>query len=132
MLKVQGTYVLPYGIQLNAHFRAITGSAWATRYRARLPQGIETVFTEARGSNHLPIQKIFDMRLEKTFNLAQKYRMGLMLDVFNVFNDDTPLNWGNRIGYDYFEPSEYPSTDGHYLYTIVNARQIRLGIRFMF
>jgi hypothetical protein len=132
MLKVQGTYVLPYGIQLNAHFRAITGYSWENRYRYRLPQGIETIMLEPRGSQHLPMQKILDMRLEKTFDFAQRYRLGFMLDVFNVLNDDTPSSWGDRIGYDYFDPSEYPSTDGHYLYDIVNARQIRLGIRFMF
>ena len=132
MLKVQGTYVLPFGIQFNAYFRAITGNSWENRYRYRLPQGIETIFAEQRGSHHLPIQKILDMRLEKTFNFAQKYRVGFMLDVFNVLNDDTPLGWGDRIDYDYFDPSVYPSTDGHELYSIVDARQIRLGIRFMF
>ena len=39
-----------------------------------------------------------DLRLEKIFTLAKKYRLGVMVDVFNVFNDDTITSWGTRIG----------------------------------
>ena len=132
MLKVQGTYVFPLGIHLTAHFRAITGRAWTQRYRTpRLAQGRVTFFTEARGSNHYPIAPILDMRLEKTFTFAERYRLGFMFDVFNVLNDDTITSWGTRIGYDWL-PGEYASADGHELYGIVQARQARLGIRLMF
>jgi hypothetical protein len=77
------------------------------------------------------MQKILDLRLEKIFTLAAKYRLGVMIDVFNVFNENTITDWGTRIGYDWI-PGEYPSTDGHELYGIVNPRQIRLGIRLIF
>jgi len=131
MLKIQGTYVLPFGINFNAYFRAITGNAWTTRYRTRLPQGRITFFTEQRGSNHYPIAKTLDMRLEKTFTFSEKYRLGLMFDVFNVFNDSTIRDWGTRIGYDWI-PGDYPSGDGHEIYSIAQPRQARLGLRFMF
>ncbi|MEW5900941.1 MAG: carboxypeptidase regulatory-like domain-containing protein, partial [Acidobacteriota bacterium] len=32
MLKVQGTYILPFDISFNASFRAITGTAWTQRF----------------------------------------------------------------------------------------------------
>ena len=132
MLKIQGTYVFPLGINLTAHFRAITGRTWTQRFRTpRLAQGRVTFFTEARGSNHYPIAPILDIRLEKTFTFAEKYRLGLMFDVFNVLNDDSVTSWGNRLGYDWL-PGEYPSADGHDLYGIVQARQARLGVRLMF
>lgn len=131
MLKIQGTYVLPFGINFNAYFRAITGNAWTTRYRTRLPQGRITFFTEQRGSNHYPIQKTLDMRLEKTFTFSEKYRLGLMFDVFNVFNDNTITSWGTRMGYDWI-PGDYTSSDGHELYGIAQPRQARIGLRFMF
>ncbi len=131
MLKIQASYVFPLGIQLNAHFHAITGNAWTQRYRTRLSQGRVTFLTEKRGSNHYDIQKILDLRLEKSFTFAEKYRVGLMLDVFNVFNADTITRWGTRIGYDW-NPGDYPSADGHELYGISRPRQARIGIRFSF
>jgi hypothetical protein len=136
MLKIQGTYVLPFGVYLSGYFRAITGDAWTRRMRTqRLAQGRVTFFTEARGSNHYPIYKILDLRLEKTFVLAEKFRLGLMVDIFNVFNDDTITSWGTRIDYDWLVPGDpdyYSSTDGHDLYGIVRPRQARVGIRLMF
>ena len=132
MLKVQGTYVLPLDISLTAYFWGITGNAWTTRLLTDVfNQGQITFFTEARGSHHYPLQKILNLRLEKIFTLARRYRLGLMFDVFNVFNDDTILDWGTRIGYDWF-PGDWPSTDGHRLRSISTPRQARLGVRFMF
>lgn len=136
MLKLQGTYVLPFGVYLTGYFRAITGNAWTRRFRtSRLAHGRVTFFTEQRGSNHYPIEKILDIRLEKTFVLAEKFRLGLMVDVFNVFNEDTITSWGTRIGYDWQlpgDPDYWTSTDGHDLYGITRARQARVGIRLMF
>jgi hypothetical protein len=143
MLKVQGTYVLPFDISFNASFRAITGSAWAQRFRtsSRTPsgdyfgQGRITYFTEHRGSSNYDMQKILDLRLEKIFTLAQKYRLGLIVDCFNVFNSNTITSWGTRIGYDWLltdDPDYTPSTDGHNLLGIVNPRQFRLAIRLIF
>jgi hypothetical protein len=136
MLKVQGTYILPFDISFNVSFRAITGTAWAQRFRTRtLSQGRVTFFTEPRGSNHYDMQKMLDLRLEKIFTLATKYRLGVMLDVFNVFNEDTITSWGTRIGYDWYLPDDedyYESTGGHNLLGIVYPRQVRLGIRLIF
>jgi len=135
MLKIQGTYLLPFDIYLTAYFRAITGNSWTRRYRIRLPQGRVTFFTEPRGSHHYPMQKILDVRLEKTFRFKEKYRLGFIVDIFNVFNADTITSWGTRIGYDYFwpgHPDYYESTEGHELYGIVRPRQVRVGVRLMF
>ena len=131
-IKIQGTYVLPFDISLNAYFRAVSGNRWTTRYwTSRLNQGRVTFYAEPRGTNQYPTQKILDLRLEKVFTLAQNYKLGVMFDVFNVFNAATITSWGTRIGYDWIEGS-YPSTDGHELYGIVNPRQVRLGLRLMF
>jgi len=132
MLKIQGTYVLPFDINFNFYFRGITGDAWTTRVRtSRFNQGRITFFAEERGSNHYPMAKNLDLRLEKVFTIAKKYRLGVMADVFNVFNDDTITSWGTRIGYDWNE-GDYPSTDGHELYSIVRPRQARVGLRLIF
>jgi len=89
MIKIQGTYVLPFDINFNIYFRGITGDAWTTRVRtSRFNQGRITFFAEERGANHYPMVKNLDLRLEKIFTIAKKYRLGVMADVFNVFNDE--------------------------------------------
>jgi hypothetical protein len=132
MIKIQGTYVLPFDISFNAYFRGITGMAWAQTFRTYLlNQGRLTFFTEPRGSRHYPMATSLDLRLEKTFTLAGKYRLGIMIDCFNLFNSDTIMDWGTIIGYDW-NPGTLPSTEGHDLYEIVDPRQVRLGIRLTF
>jgi hypothetical protein len=141
MLKIQGTYILPFDIAFNAYFRAITGRAWTARYRTTvLNQGRVTFFAEPRGSHHYDVDYQLDMRLEKIFTLAKKYRLGVIFDAFNVFNANTIYSWATRIGYDWI-PGDWPSSDGHSLTSpdvynhaagIVNPRQLRLGIRLIF
>jgi hypothetical protein len=136
MIKVQGTYILPLDISFSAAFRGITGYGWAQRYRtSRFGQGRITYFTEKRGSRHMPMQNILDVRLEKIFTLGMKYRLGLIVDCFNVFNANTITDWGTRYDYDWLlesDPDYTPSTEGHDLYEIVWPRQFRLGVRVIF
>jgi Carboxypeptidase regulatory-like domain len=137
MIKIQATYIIPViDLSVNAYFRGITGDAWAARYRTRtLNQGRVTFNVEPRGSNHYPMEKLLDVRLEKIFTISQKYRLGVLLDVFNVFNTDTITGWGTRLGYDWKYPgaSGYPtSSDGHELYSYQRPRQARIGIRLIF
>jgi len=134
MIKVQATYVLPWGIYFNAYFQGITGNAWTARFRSSyLAQGRATVFVEPRGSHHYPMVKNLDLRLEKTFLMAKKYRLGLIFDIFNIFNAHTITSWGTRYGNgaDWI-PDSYPSTNGHDLYGILTPRQARVGIRVIF
>jgi hypothetical protein len=134
MFKVQASYLVPV-IDLNVgiYFRGITGNGWTQRYRtSRFNQGRITFFLEPRGNEHYAMDKQLDVRLEKIFTLAKKYRLGLMMDVFNVFNADTITSWGTRVDYDWYSDGSYPSTDGHELYGIVNPRQARIGIRLIF
>ena len=134
MFKVQASYMLPFEINLNLYLRAITGFAWTTQYKEyRLDQGSETVRVEPRGAHHFEMEKTLDIRLEKIFTLAEKYRLGILLDVFNVFNEDTILNWGTVVGTSYFpdDPS-WSSTSGHELLSLIYPRRARVGIRLMF
>jgi outer membrane receptor protein involved in Fe transport len=144
MIKVQGTYILPLDISFNVYFRGITGGAYTQRFRSGsrdFDQGRLTFNVEPSGTYHYPIAKSLDIRLEKVFTLASKYKLGLMVDVFNVFNDDSITSWGNRIGYDWnplqwYAPEDVnqytPSTQGHDLLGLVLPRRARVGIRLIF
>lgn len=133
MIKIQGTYIIPkIELSLNVYYHGITGNAWTTRYRTpRFNQGRITFFLEPRGSYHYQMDHQIDIRLEKIFTFADRYRLGIMLDVFNLLNSDTITSWGTRWTYDWNE-GDYPSTSGHELYGLVNPRQARVGIRLIF
>ncbi len=134
MIKVQASYMLPFEINFNLYFRGITGYAWTTQYTEyRLNQGSETVRVEARGGHHYEMEKTLDVRLEKIFTLGDRYHLGILVDVFNVLNEDTILTWGNTLGTSYFpDDSSWSSTGGHELYSLIYPRRVRVGIRLMF
>ncbi|HVP89779.1 MAG TPA: carboxypeptidase regulatory-like domain-containing protein [Terriglobales bacterium] len=139
-IKVQATYVIPVAdVNFSLYYQGISGYTWTTRYRtASYSQGRVTFFAEPRGSHRYPFWNNVDVRLEKTFQLARRYKLGLIFDVFNLFNANTITSWGTRLyrtsGYDYFplDPTYSPSTDHHDLYGLTLPRRARLGIRFMF
>ena len=139
MIKIQASYMFPVvDISLSAYYRGVSGNAWTTRFRTgSLNQGRVTVLAEPRGANYYPMQNELSLRLEKTFTFAKKYQLGLLFDVFNVFNANTITSWGTRIGSgaQWYDPESVyytPSTDGHDLYGILSPRQARLGIRLIF
>ncbi len=137
MAKIQATYEAPWGVFVNAYFRAVTGNSWTTQFRTGsglLNQGRVTVFAETRGSNHYDVMTQLDLRLEKTFLLSNKYRLGVIVDIFNLFNSNTITSWGTLYGSgaNWFSASVYPSTGGHSLYAVQQPRQARVGLRVIF
>jgi hypothetical protein len=137
MIKVQGSYLLPLDISFSAYFHAITGDTWTQQRRtgrSDLYQGRLTFNVEPAGQYHYPMVTQLDLRLEKIFTLASKYKLGIVFDVFNVFNDNTITSWGSRIDYDWVadDPEYSASTQGHDLYGLVLPRRARLGLRFIF
>jgi hypothetical protein len=134
MLKLQGSYIMPLDIHFNANFSFITGNTYNRGVRYRLDQGRTTILSEAHGSRRFENRTMLDLRLEKTFMFKDRFRIGLMVDIFNVFNDDTITDWGTTIDSSWFEddPTAFPSSDGHRVYSLVSPRAIRLGIRFFF
>lgn len=137
MVKIQTTYVLPFGISFNAYFHGITGEAWTQRLRTGshdFTQGRITFNVQPAGTYHYPFTKLLDLRLEKTFSLAAKYKLGLIFDVFNVFNDHAITGWGTRVGFDWMpdNPAYAPLAQGHDIDGLVLPRRARVGVRFTF
>ncbi|MCP5052892.1 MAG: TonB-dependent receptor [bacterium] len=121
MLKIQGSAVLPYGIQFNVNFALITGNTY--NMEARLPGSVDSnntdILLEPRGSHRYPTSTNLDIRLEKTFRLGGS-KIGVLLDVFNLFNEGVV--------------TEYDTVDTNFeeVLTIKTPRAFRAGLRFWF
>jgi outer membrane receptor protein involved in Fe transport len=119
-LKVQGTYVAPYGILVSGFYRFLTGLPYTRELLVEgLPQGTFNVFAEPRGYSKVDDQSVLDLRVEKRFRFAGRYALGLILDVFNVTNAAPVLAEGSLTGADYGQPQ-----------AVWNPRLARLGVRF--
>jgi hypothetical protein len=100
LVKVQGTYIGPWGINLSAYYQFGSGVPYTRRLRSIeaglgvLYQGAEIIFVEPRGTEKLPDQHLLDVRLEKTFNVW-KGQIGLQVDAYNLFNNNRAASVGS-------------------------------------
>ena len=121
MLKIQGSIILPLDINLNINFQLISGPTYTML--VRLPRSVDPdrtyIYAETRGSNRYPTSKNLDLRLEKTAQIG-KVKVGLLLDVFNVFNEGI-VNWYQTLATNFEE-----------VRGIKNPRAFRAGLRFWF
>ena len=121
MLKIQGSVILPLDINFNVNFQLISGPTYTMQ--VRLPSRVDPdrtyIYAEPRGSNRYPTSYNLDLRLEKTVKIG-KVKVGLLLDVFNVFNEGI-VNWYETIATNFQE-----------VLGIVNPRAFRAGLRFWF
>ena len=105
-LKISGSYTIPkVDMDLGVRFRMHTGRPiWQLEGISQISQwnypgpadgvvegGIGTIVGETT-PQYLPAQAIIDFRLEKTFKLARYGSFNVILDVFNLFNSNTPTS----------------------------------------
>jgi outer membrane receptor protein involved in Fe transport len=122
-LKLQGTYQFRFGLLVSGFYRYLTGNPYTRELVVQgLPQGPFTVRAEPRGDSKTDSQGILDLRLEQTFQVGRAgSRIGVMIDVFNLFNAAPVLDAGRVTGVDYGQPRTY-----------ARPRIARLGLRYTF
>jgi outer membrane receptor protein involved in Fe transport len=135
VLKVLGTYLLPYDISVSGLYRAMSGlpynrTAVFSSYDANgdgvndtpLVGGAVSINAEPPGSRRLDPLHILDLGVEKTLVFPGS-RFGLRLDVYNLFNIDTVLSRRTQTSSagSFGEPLAF-----------VGARGMRLSARFTF
>jgi hypothetical protein len=142
-VKLMGSVILPYDIILTGYFQHRSGSAWGrTLGRVYFPSSIDTqdsyassIWAEPDGTRRNPPYTMFDMRLEKTFNISDFGKLGLICDIFNLFGRSGYNINGNPAPYiwPYRDPPEIDlsSTYGE-LTSAYGVRSIRFGVRFTF
>lgn len=120
-IKLSGTYIAPFDILISPFIMWMNGLPYVPIIR---PDPTAVVRTQANdGTMRLPNQFNIDIRLEKAFTFGEKYRFGILLDVFNLMNSDTVTAYrSGQLDSPNFEvPSE-----------IVPPRFFQLGLRFTF
>ena len=123
--RMSALYQLPWDINVSGYFSLRQGFVHPIRVRSdnrEFSAGRAYTIVEPMGSNHLPNVKMLDLRAEKIFVIPDIGRLGLIVDVFNVLNDNSVLG-RNR--------NAWQSTFNQ-VTEIVNPRIFRFGIRFQF
>ena len=101
-LKLNGSYLLPYDVQVSATYRGLAGpqaiASWAAT-NAVITQGLgrpltsgatKTIALMEPGTEFFSMRHVFDMRFSKLFR-ANRYRFQVMTDFFNIFNTNAGL-----------------------------------------
>jgi hypothetical protein len=122
VLKVGGTYIAPFDINLSPVVTFMSGKPYGLYYR---PSGqddsilIKKIDGEDRNDSEFNI----DFRIEKFFMFKDRYRVGVLLDVFNVLNADYVTDYvSTRINHSAFLEPE----------NIARARYWQVGVRLLF
>jgi hypothetical protein len=141
-VKLMASILLPYDIIFTGYFQHRSGSAWRrTISRVYFPSSIDTqdsyasVAPETIGTRRNPPYTMFDMRVEKSFTLGEFGKLGLIVDVFNLFGrsgynisqNPNPYIWPYR------DPPEIDlDSDYGLLTSAYGVRSVRFGVRFTF
>ena len=120
--NVYGTVSLPLGFVLTPRFTYQSGSNWTPYIQATEIAGSPWVFLEERGAERLPAQVALDLRLEKVFAFTGRYKLGLILDAFNIFNRGVPTGVYGRVNGPNFKLAS----------SVCDPAYFRVGMRFYF
>jgi hypothetical protein len=152
VVKLMGTVLLPYGINLSAYYRYMSGAPMSegsvsagqvpfnrtltvyfplTLYGFDVREPSVDIFAEPSGSKRNSPTSLLDLRFEKIFRLPRG-SLGLMVDVFNIFG-------ANRLAM-FQDPGGYVYTDGTFsrwptygqVLSAEGARVIKLSVRYLF
>jgi len=129
MGKLAGLYQFKYGISVSFAFQIRSGYVlppFVQVYRNQI--GWSDVNANEPGNigkfgdRRLPTFAELSLRVEKTFNLSEKFRLTVAGDCFNVFNSNTALE----------QQGDLSSPDFLQTLRILNPRVFRFGARVEF
>ena len=120
--RLMGRYVFPWEVGFAANFRSQSGWQWAQLVTASLPNaGTQVFFIEDINNNRSDTATLLDLRWDKSFRFATKYRVLLMADLFNVTNSNAVINFNLSNGANF-----------NRINATLDPRTFMLGARFDF
>ncbi|HXV65424.1 MAG TPA: hypothetical protein VEK15_32310, partial [Vicinamibacteria bacterium] len=121
VLKLQGSYRIPGAdVLLSALYGFQSGRTYNRILRARLPQRVD-ILLDPRGSYRMPERSELDIHVEKFFRFGANQELGILVDAFNLFNDDAYTFVNETSGDNFGDPTE-----------VIEPRKLQVGIRFSF
>ena len=121
-LNIYGTVSLPWGFIFTPRFLYQSGSNWNKYVKATNAPEKPYVNIEPSGSERVRPIVTLDLRLEKVFAFTQRYRLGLILDAFNIFNRGVETYVYGRVN----------SPDFGKATSVNEPRYYRVGLRLYF
>jgi len=132
--KVSGTYFAPLGFSFSGFYQYLTGIPLYRTYTVTVFQGTTTVAADPWDTWRLDGFSRLDLRAEKVFTFGSNLELGLIVDVFNVFNESGVTSENGFTGaYDPFTGA-FTAGQGEFgrAMSVQAPRLIRLGARFRF
>ena len=122
IVKIIGSYELPFGITIGGFFNFRSGMPTQRYYYyPDVNQAAVNLEFEKFGTNRYPNLTIIDLRLSKVFRTNKIGTFELMADVFNTINAYTTLDWDTESWSGY-----------HSIYNVLAPRIFRLGLKWQF
>jgi hypothetical protein len=131
IFKLQGSYRFPkpFDFLIGWTYEYLAGEYDTRTWAVQAPNWTRyTILAEPRGSYQNESRSILDLRLEKKIKLPGSIggmkdagELGIILDIFNVFNEDTITSRRMQTGSLYLYPR-----------SLVTPRGLRLGVRWLF
>lgn len=123
MIKIQGSIILPWQINFGFNYTYTTGNTYNRWIPVSgLGQRAGSILADPAGSVYrYKAHSNLDMRIQKDFTLGGKFRLGVLADVFNLFNNDTIDDVITKSGDSFGD-----------IISIVYPRRFRLGLRLYF
>lgn len=122
VFKSSAMVSLPHGVQLSGNVRFQTGQPFSRQIVVSgLNQGAIVVNAEPRGSRRYPSITTIDLRVAKRFAVSDRMTFELMLDGYNLTNENTATSLVERSGPRF----EFPLS-------ILGPRIFRLGAKLTF
>jgi hypothetical protein len=121
-LNIYGTVTLPLGFVFSPRFSVQSGSQWTPFIQINEIPGRPWVYLESAGSRRLPTQISLDLRMEKLFAFSPRYKLGLILDAFNIFNRGVAAGLNTQVN-----GANYGKASG-----VCEPRYFRVGMRLYF
>lgn len=104
LLKIYGTYQLPWRASAGAFFNYQSGQPWELwSFQAYNPELTTSTSDTARliepaGRRHTPSHTNVDLNYTQNIPLPRGLNVQFVLDMFNALNRQTPYNFENRLG----------------------------------
>jgi hypothetical protein len=99
--KLHGSWEPAWGLRLTPIYRIVQGAPYGRVFPASATSGVggpgtnygtQNLHAEPLTSHRQDTIKYLDLRLEKRFKVTGRARLGLIFDVYNVFNANPELN----------------------------------------